>query len=540
MPMKSLLMMLCFLPCLLRAQNSSLEVYFASGKDSLSAEERIRFDEWCATAKARNLVPMNLTGYADSVGKPAYNLALSQRRVEGVARLLLLHYPSLTADSLSVQFRGEVPASQQNLTEEARQHNRRVTITFAERKPRVKPLVFTKGCNELVIWPGDFEGDLNDIDFTVNFVNNEGEMVSTSLGGTDENGWPLTSGGMVELTAMRNGKPVKQLKPLQVAFAVPPGTPEMSVWSGVPQGQVVSWRNTGGQCTTPGSGSYYTTLTPSQCPDRLVAAIGEGGGRCNCDLPKGCKSCRFGFWTVNMTAKMKFANRASRNESNLRIGQFNETDTLPLWSGTSRQVRGVDTLIAAQLLNWRKNSSKDWLLAEGLYDFNGDPARAPEDSLSWIQTTMAGKFCDPHLMLRGNATATGLPAWIPDAIPASPCELDIALLYHAPVADWALIGAPYVGISDVKKVVLPRKWKLEATFWSKGGSALSGMVKDAVLPRELDKANYLFAVVRKGKTYFVKGKRKNIKARKERYKLTGRFLRRNKGEAIDISAMMPK
>jgi outer membrane protein OmpA-like peptidoglycan-associated protein len=107
------------------------DVLFDFGKDSLSPSAAPRL-----TALARAVAAAggtaSVTGYTDSVGDPASNLALSRRRAQAVAEALSAAAPGLR---LTVTGRGEADPVAPNTTggqddPVGRAQNRRVTTTY--------------------------------------------------------------------------------------------------------------------------------------------------------------------------------------------------------------------------------------------------------------------------------------------------------------------------------------------------------------------------------------------------------------------------
>jgi len=73
-------------------------------------------------------VRMHIDGYTDSIGTPAYNLKLSQRRADSVARYLEQH--GVPKQNIQTQGHGENDPVASNATDAGRAQNRRVEITL--------------------------------------------------------------------------------------------------------------------------------------------------------------------------------------------------------------------------------------------------------------------------------------------------------------------------------------------------------------------------------------------------------------------------
>jgi outer membrane protein OmpA-like peptidoglycan-associated protein len=108
------------------------DVLFAVDSAELSAEAVARLQQVAADVTAR-AVPgaLSVVGHTDSDASEAYNDDLSARRAQAVAGVL---GPALagTGLNLTVEGRGEREPVADNSTDEGKQANRRVAITFTE------------------------------------------------------------------------------------------------------------------------------------------------------------------------------------------------------------------------------------------------------------------------------------------------------------------------------------------------------------------------------------------------------------------------
>ena len=89
-------------------------------------------DEAAETLKANPNVKVEVNGYCDAIGTPAYNLKLSQRRAEAVA--VYLEDKGIPASQLIPQGFGKTHFVATNGTAEGRAENRRVEIKILVNK----------------------------------------------------------------------------------------------------------------------------------------------------------------------------------------------------------------------------------------------------------------------------------------------------------------------------------------------------------------------------------------------------------------------
>lgn len=107
---------------------SPLDVYFESGKSSISRNEEI--DSWLSTAKTylekNPNEKLSVTGHTDSDGSEASNQLLSAKRANLVKSILTKE--GFGASNLEVFGKGEAEPIADNATEEGKSKNRRVSI----------------------------------------------------------------------------------------------------------------------------------------------------------------------------------------------------------------------------------------------------------------------------------------------------------------------------------------------------------------------------------------------------------------------------
>ncbi len=107
--------------------NITLEgVNFAFNKADLTADSRPILDAVAEGLKKHPRVKVELQGHTDSVGKPAYNLKLSQRRAESARSYLISD--GVAEDQLVAKGYGETQPVTSNKTDDGRAKNRRVVM----------------------------------------------------------------------------------------------------------------------------------------------------------------------------------------------------------------------------------------------------------------------------------------------------------------------------------------------------------------------------------------------------------------------------
>lgn len=136
--MKILLLLLsCFIFSLSNAQPVKFSVFFAHNVYELDAENIKRLDSFAGSLQQQT-TPLRLiiTGHCDSTGNEAYNMALSERRIQTVKALLFLRLGD--APVISSSPKGENEPVADNGLEEGRMQNRRVDISYEVKNEIVK------------------------------------------------------------------------------------------------------------------------------------------------------------------------------------------------------------------------------------------------------------------------------------------------------------------------------------------------------------------------------------------------------------------
>ncbi|RQS05631.1 OmpA family protein [Burkholderia sp. Bp8998] len=115
-------------PAAVEHVNLAGDALFATGLATLTPAARALLDKLLSERENRTYTQVTVTGYTDSVGNDAANLALSKRRAETVASYLKAH--GLKAQTMSVTGRGSADPVASNATAEGRAGNRRVDISL--------------------------------------------------------------------------------------------------------------------------------------------------------------------------------------------------------------------------------------------------------------------------------------------------------------------------------------------------------------------------------------------------------------------------
>ena len=104
------------------------DVTFATASAKLLPGSEVTLDKVATTIKECQCSKVDIRGYTDSVGKPAYNQNLSERRANAVKDYLESH--GVSAGILTAQGFGEESPVADNKTAGGRAENRRVTVQF--------------------------------------------------------------------------------------------------------------------------------------------------------------------------------------------------------------------------------------------------------------------------------------------------------------------------------------------------------------------------------------------------------------------------
>ncbi|MCO1347476.1 OmpA family protein [Burkholderia vietnamiensis] len=115
-------------PAAVEHVNLAGDTLFATGLATLTPAARASLDKLLSEREDRTYTEVTVTGYTDSAGSDAPNLALSKRRADVVARYLHAH--GLKALTMTVAGRGSADPVGSNATAEGRAANRRVEISL--------------------------------------------------------------------------------------------------------------------------------------------------------------------------------------------------------------------------------------------------------------------------------------------------------------------------------------------------------------------------------------------------------------------------
>ncbi|WP_321808772.1 OmpA family protein [Burkholderia sp. BCC1993] len=115
-------------PAAIEHVNLAGDALFATGLATLTPAARASLDKLLSEREDRTYTQVTVTGFTDSVGNDAANLALSKRRAETVASYLKAH--GLKAQAVSVTGSGSADPVASNATAEGRARNRRVEISL--------------------------------------------------------------------------------------------------------------------------------------------------------------------------------------------------------------------------------------------------------------------------------------------------------------------------------------------------------------------------------------------------------------------------
>ncbi len=110
-----------------KGKTEVLNIFFDYDKSTLRPESMPELQKVAELAQKNNY-RINLLGYSDNAGGPAYNTELSQRR-SNAARQALIDL-GVSADKITAKGYGEANPVADNKTEEGRQLNRRVEVQF--------------------------------------------------------------------------------------------------------------------------------------------------------------------------------------------------------------------------------------------------------------------------------------------------------------------------------------------------------------------------------------------------------------------------
>nr|WP_249172548.1 OmpA family protein [Burkholderia dolosa] len=115
-------------PAAVEHVNLAGDALFATGAATLTPAARASLDKLLSARDDRTYSNVTITGYTDSVGSDASNVALSKRRAQAVAAYLNAH--GLKTRTLTVTGRGSADPVASNATADGRASNRRVEISL--------------------------------------------------------------------------------------------------------------------------------------------------------------------------------------------------------------------------------------------------------------------------------------------------------------------------------------------------------------------------------------------------------------------------
>jgi outer membrane protein OmpA-like peptidoglycan-associated protein len=113
-----------------KVQEKYALILFAFDKDTIDAGNQEIVDKVVARIKELPQATVEIVGHTDNIGKPAYNIKLSERRALAVYKLLAAAYGEAAGERIRYSGVGPNTPLYDNLSPEARAFNRTVTITL--------------------------------------------------------------------------------------------------------------------------------------------------------------------------------------------------------------------------------------------------------------------------------------------------------------------------------------------------------------------------------------------------------------------------
>jgi len=105
----------------------SATVLFAVAQDKLTADAKQQLDDLAKQASGLDRYVIEIQGFTDKTGPPAYNETLSERRAEAVARYLAVEY-KIPVRNLTLLGEGYAQPVADDKTRDGRKQNRRVEV----------------------------------------------------------------------------------------------------------------------------------------------------------------------------------------------------------------------------------------------------------------------------------------------------------------------------------------------------------------------------------------------------------------------------
>jgi OmpA-OmpF porin, OOP family len=103
-------------------------ILFAFGSSALDAQAKTTLDAIATQAGSHERSVIELQGFTDRTGRPAYNLALSQQRAQAVARYLAVTH-KIPLRSIHLLGAGSEAPAADNRSRDGRRQNRRVEVS---------------------------------------------------------------------------------------------------------------------------------------------------------------------------------------------------------------------------------------------------------------------------------------------------------------------------------------------------------------------------------------------------------------------------
>jgi OmpA-OmpF porin, OOP family len=101
-------------------------IVFGFDSDRIASDERGALESAADTLRRNPELRVEIAGHTDSMGQPAYNQALSERRARAVLEFLVA--AGIDRDRLTARGYGQAEPVADNATEEGRARNRRVEL----------------------------------------------------------------------------------------------------------------------------------------------------------------------------------------------------------------------------------------------------------------------------------------------------------------------------------------------------------------------------------------------------------------------------